>query len=207
MDDSARASASGASRRPVLRMRVIGGFYRRRELAKLPRGLLGVRPTYDRVRENLFNVLGERVRGARFLDLYAGTGAVGIEALSRGAGFATFVDDSLGCGNLIRRNCESLGVAAGSYEIVVEDAREFIRSSGAGAYDVVFMDPPYGEGILRETLEALGASRLAGAGATVACQGGKMETERGIGGFELTRQERWGSTWITFWRMEGVDEK
>jgi 16S rRNA (guanine966-N2)-methyltransferase len=125
-------------------VRVVAGEFRGRRLAA-PRGAR-TRPTADRVREALFSMLGD-VSGARVLDLYAGSGALGIEALSRGAESAVFVERDPRAVLAIERNLESLGV---EQEVLREDVVRFLRR-GAGTFDLVFCDPPYDS-----------ASRLAG---------------------------------------------
>jgi 16S rRNA (guanine966-N2)-methyltransferase len=129
-------------------MRVVAGTHGGRRL-QAPRGR-ETRPTSDRVRESLFAVLGDRVAGARVLDLFAGSGALGIEALSRGAAEATFVDSSPAAVRAVRANLEALGIDA---EVVRADARAALRTARAAArqYDLVFLDPPY------RRAEALGA--------------------------------------------------
>jgi 16S rRNA (guanine(966)-N(2))-methyltransferase RsmD len=116
------------------------------------------RPTADRVREALFAILGERVDGARVLDLFAGSGALGIEALSRGAAEATFVDSAPAALKAVRANLAALGAEA---EVRRADARVFLRAaSRAGRhYDLVFLDPPYrlAERLARELSETLPA--------------------------------------------------
>jgi 16S rRNA (guanine966-N2)-methyltransferase len=125
--------------RPV---RVIAGTYGGRTL-HAPRGR-GTRPTSDRVREALFSILGE-ITGARVLDLYAGTGALAIEALSRGAAQATLVESGRAAQDAIRRNLTELGIEA---EVVAEDALHFcVRAFRAARhYDLIFLDPPYRHG-------------------------------------------------------------
>src|SRR5438094_7206471 len=116
----------GLAWRPLDRwMRIIAGKYRGRRLKSPPS--LQTRPTSDRLRETLFNILAPRIKGARFLDLCAGTGAVGIEALSRGAGHVTFVDRSRKMCALIETNLESLNVSDDAIEVVSGEALEFLR--------------------------------------------------------------------------------
>src|ERR687890_600298 len=106
-------------------MRVIAGQYRGRVL-KSPPGMQ-IRPTSDRLRETLFNVLAPRIEGARFLDICAGSGAIGIEALSRGAAHATFVDRSRKMCGLIEANLDLCGVPEDETEVVMAEASEFLR--------------------------------------------------------------------------------
>jgi 16S rRNA (guanine966-N2)-methyltransferase len=121
-------------------MRVIAGTWGGRRLQAPPGD--ATRPTSDRVREALFSVLGDRVPGARVLDLFAGSGALGIEALSRGAAAVTFVDSAPAAVKAVKANLEALGATA---EVRRQDARRFLGSaSGAGRhYDLVLLDPPY----------------------------------------------------------------
>jgi 16S rRNA (guanine(966)-N(2))-methyltransferase RsmD len=121
-------------------MRVIAGRFGGRRLAAPPG--TGTRPTSDRVREALFSILGGRVAEARVLDLFAGSGALGLEALSRGAAAVTFVERAPAALRVLRANVEALGAEA---EIVRADALKWLRaaSDGAPQYDLVFLDPPY----------------------------------------------------------------
>ncbi|MBZ5704348.1 MAG: 16S rRNA (guanine(966)-N(2))-methyltransferase RsmD [Acidobacteriia bacterium] len=145
-------------------MRVIAGKYRSRPLRSL-RGL-DLRPTADRLRETLFNVLTagnpDALAGTVWLDLYAGTGAVGIEAISRGAAMVYFVESSAAAAGLVRQNLQSLGVITG-FEVLQQDvARSLPRLETDGVVaDFVFLDPPYRmEAAYRGTLDALAQSRL-----------------------------------------------
>ncbi len=123
-------------------MRIISGEYRGRIL-KSPSGSK-TRPTSDRLRETLFNILTPRIDDqARFLDLCAGTGAVGIEALSRGAFFSTFVDKSKRACALIEENLDLLNVPEEQTDILCEDAERFITREYENRWDIVFFDPPY----------------------------------------------------------------
>ncbi len=120
------------------RLRIIAGTWRGRRV-RVPAGT-NVRPTPDRVRETLFNWLGARIEGARCLDLYAGTGMLGLEALSRGAREAWFVERD---GRLASRLGEQLATLAGNGQVVCEDAESFLRRPPESPFDVVFIDPPY----------------------------------------------------------------
>src|ERR1051325_3219148 len=125
-------------------MRIIAGKFRGRKLKSPPS--LQTRPTSDRLRETLFNILAPRIESTRFLDLCAGTGAVGIEALSRGASHVTFVDQSREMSALIEGNLNSLGVPESQYQIVLGDALGYLHrhvKKGAQPFDKVFFDPPY----------------------------------------------------------------
>jgi 16S rRNA (guanine(966)-N(2))-methyltransferase RsmD len=127
-------------------MRIISGIYRGRQLKSPPSAQ--TRPTSDRLRETLFNVLAPRIEGARFLDLCAGTGAVGIEALSRGAEHVTFVDQSRNMSGLIEANTSALGIDEKEFEIVIADASDYLRRHAKKErkpFDIIFFDPPYAE--------------------------------------------------------------
>ncbi len=133
-------------------MRVIGGEFRSRLLKSVPG--LDTRPTPDRLREALFNVLAPRIEGATFADIFAGTGAVGIEALSRGAAKAIFVEQNRAAAGVIRENLRSLGI----------EGRAILRHTKASVAipqieaDIFFVDPPYAmEGEYERSLAALGA--------------------------------------------------
>jgi 16S rRNA (guanine(966)-N(2))-methyltransferase RsmD len=145
-------------------MRIITGHYRGRILKSPPS--MQIRPTSDRMRETLFNVLAPRIEGARVLDLCAGTGAIGIEALSRDASFVTFVDRSRKMCGLVEANLDLCQVPEELTEVVMSDAAEYLRRTvegkgedwrgGTDAWDIVFYDPPYAIDYL-PVLEAFGA--------------------------------------------------
>jgi len=132
---------------------VVGGRLRSRPIAG-PKGP-GLRPTADRLREALFNILqhayGDPVAGARVLDLFAGTGALGIEALSRGAAFALFVDDGVEARALLRQNSETLGLG-GISRIFRRDATKLGPAHPIEPFSLVFLDPPYGKGLAEKAL-------------------------------------------------------
>lgn len=134
-------------------MRIVGGKLRSRPLAG-PRSQ-AVRPTSDRSREALFNIIihayADPVTGARVLDLFAGTGALGIEAISRGAGYALFVDDGVEARALLRDNVETLGLG-GVTRIFRRDATNLGSAHPLEPFDLVFLDPPYGKGLAEKAL-------------------------------------------------------
>lgn len=135
------------------RLRIIGGEWRGRRLAFPP--LAGLRPTPDRVRETLFNWLRDVVPGARCLDLYAGSGALGLEALSRGAAAAVLVDREPEAVAQLRAHVATLD--ARGAEVVQADACDYLRRPPARPYDVVFLDPPFHDPALERCLAALAA--------------------------------------------------
>ena len=145
-------------------MRVIAGHYRRRILKSLPG--IEIRPTADRLRETLFNVLSagnpEALAGSVWIDLYAGTGAVGIEALSRGARMVHFVESAKAAAEVIAANLKALGITSG-FQIARLDAGKAIRQmeEAGRVLDFVFLDPPYSmEEEYSKTLGALGQSKM-----------------------------------------------
>ena len=145
-------------------MRVIAGKYRSRQLRSLQG--LELRPTADRLRETLFNVLTAgnptALEGTVWIDLYAGTGAVGIEAVSRGASMVYFAESAVRAAELIRRNLASLGIGTG-FQILKQDSLRALRAleSGGAAPDFVFLDPPYEmKDAYDQALSSLAASPL-----------------------------------------------
>jgi len=134
-------------------MRIIGGRLRSRPLAG-PKSQ-SVRPTSDRLREALFNILTHAydspIEGARVLDLFAGTGALGLEAISRGAAFALFVDDGVEARALLRGNIETLGLG-GVARIFRRDATQLGPAHPLEPFSLVFLDPPYGKGLAEKAL-------------------------------------------------------
>jgi 16S rRNA (guanine(966)-N(2))-methyltransferase RsmD len=133
-------------------LRIIAGKYRGRNLKSPPS--LEVRPTSDRLRETLFNVIAPRIEGVRFLDLCAGSGAVGIEALSRGASHVTFVDESRKMCALVKANLDLCRIEEGESEVVQSEAHDYLRRAimrnpkAKAAWDIVFFDPPYADDYL-----------------------------------------------------------
>jgi 16S rRNA (guanine966-N2)-methyltransferase len=134
-------------------MRIVGGRLGGRVLQGPKKD--GIRPTSDRLRESLFNILahayGDPVTGARVLDLFSGTGALGLEALSRGAAFALLVDDGAEARALIRNNVEALG-AGGTSKVYRRDATKLGPVAPLDPFSLIFLDPPYGKGLAEKAL-------------------------------------------------------
>lgn len=146
-------------------MRVIAGKARRLKLTA-PRGM-DTRPTTDRTKETLFNILQPGMEGCRFLDLFSGSGAIGIEALSRGARSAVFVEKNREAAECIRKNLEFTRLGHDA-RIIRKDVMAALKGlEGEEAFDYIFMDPPYGLQWERQVLEYLADSSLADGGSTV----------------------------------------
>jgi len=186
-------------------MRVIAGTYRSRILKSL-KGL-ALRPTSDRLRETLFNVLGPAVAGARFLDVFAGTGAVGIEALSRGAAEVVVIEKHPPAVALIRKNLESLGVRSGATVLGADALRglEMLaakRKADRAAFDFVFLDPPYAAAEeYARVLRALGsASFLAPGSVVIAEHHKKFDLPVHAGSLARFRILKQGDAALSFYR-------
>jgi 16S rRNA (guanine966-N2)-methyltransferase len=182
-------------------MRVIAGTFRSRTL-QAPAGA-ATRPTSDRLRETLFNVVAPRIAGARFLDLYAGSGAVGIEALSRGAGEVCFVERAAPALKVLRANLERLGIARG-VRIVSGSVAGFLRDGGTDQqFDLVFLDPPYdAEREYAAVLHALGgvaAAVLSSEALVVAEHRRKDQLGDGYGALGRTRLLQQGDAALSFY--------
>lgn len=177
-------------------MRVIAGKFKGRNLKSPPS--LHVRPTSDRLRETLFNVIAARVPDARFLDLCAGSGAVGIEALSRGAAHATFVDRSRRSCQLIEANLELCQVPEGQRDIYCSEVSDFLKQGDGETWDVVFFDPPYNTDYLW-ILEIIGSSRLLNDdGLLIAEHHHKTDFPETIGNLRRTRVLKQGDSSLSF---------
>jgi 16S rRNA (guanine966-N2)-methyltransferase len=183
-------------------MRVIAGQFRSRTLRSLKGQAL--RPTSDRVRETLFNILGPTVEDSLFADLYAGTGAVGIEALSRGARAAIFVEQHAPATSLIRRNLESLGLTGKAEIFGVDVLRGIERLDARHVHaQFVFLDPPYAATEEYErALEFLGDSSIVAPGGRVIAEHlRKRSLPERIGELELTRVVEQGDAALSFYRL------
>jgi len=183
-------------------MRIIAGKFRSRQLKPL-KGL-ALRPTSDMLRETLFNILGPRVEGSRFLDLFAGTGAVGIEAISRGATSAILVESHYAAVRLIRENLASLEIKAEARIIAsaVNPALEKLQKERAAVFDFIFLDPPYtNKKDYEATFRSLENSSLIAESTIVIAEHHKsLEPPVSPGRFERVRVLRQGDAALSFYR-------
>jgi 16S rRNA (guanine966-N2)-methyltransferase len=182
-------------------MRVIAGIFRSRQLKGKPPE--GVRPTSDKLRETLFNVLGPRVQGTSFLDGFAGMGGVGIEAISRGARFVCFVDQSRKASGIIRQNLESLEVTEGFRMIEADLGKTLDLFDREGTtFDIVFLDPPYERKELYvESISTFGSRRLLNEGGVLVMEHSRRielpETEGVLMRYRVLTQ---GDSTLSFYR-------
>jgi 16S rRNA (guanine966-N2)-methyltransferase len=190
-------------------MRIIAGQYRSRPLKSLPG--LDLRPTSDRLRETVFNVLASasKLDGSVWLDLFAGTGAVGIEALSRGASQVYFVESEKKHARLLRENLKSLKISEG-FEVYEDEAASALRSLDATGEtcDFCFLDPPYHlRGAYERTLEFLGQSRLVGPSSIVIAEHEKRyELGETFGALVRYRTIVQGDAALSLYRLRMVGE-
>lgn len=184
-------------------MRVVGGELRGRALAT-PRDH-AIRPTTDRTREAVFNVLahrfGDRLEGARVLDLFAGTGALGIEALSRGASYCVFIEESAEGRGLIRTNVESFGLT-GRTKIFRRDATGLGEAGTMGPFGLVFADPPYGKGLGERALRSARAGGWLAAGTLCVVEESATASFDPGPGFSVLDERSYGETVIRFMAAE-----
>lgn len=174
-------------------MRIVAGKWGGRTL-RAPRGM-SVRPTTDRVREALFSILGDRVEGRSVLDLFAGTGALAIEALSRGAASAVLAEPDPDAFAAVSANLGAVG--ATGVETLPCDFRKAIRRIAGRRFDLVFLDPPYGKGLAAAAAKALADGSLLSGGALVVVEEATRSPEGKFpAGWELLTDRRYGDTRI-----------
>ena len=173
-------------------MRIIGGDARGRTLVA-PAGEK-TRPTQDYVRESLFNIIRWDVEDARVLDLFAGTGQLGIEALSRGAAHCDFVEHNKTAYGIVSKNVESARVKDKA-ALHRTEAAEFVAKAGRERYDVIFLDPPYGGVILENALKQIETFDILSVNGIIICE--SAVEDRFSHGFAVVRERRYGATMIT----------
>lgn len=185
-------------------MRIVGGRFKGRTLQGPSSN--ATRPTSDRLREALFNVLAhaydDAADGARVLDLFAGTGALGLEALSRGAKFVVFVEEAPEPRGIIRANVETLGVG-GITRIFRRDATKLGEALASDAFDLVFCDPPYGRGLAEKALIGARDGKWLAPGALVVVEEAVEAAFAAPDGFEELERRRYDSSEIVILRAAG----
>lgn len=183
-------------------MRIIGGQYRSR-LISMPKGI-EIRPTQDKVREAVFNILGD-VNAKSILELFAGSGAFGIEAISRGARYVTFVDNNFRCTEMIRKNLQSLGIDEVTYDIIRTNALSVLArlEKKEDKYDIVFMDPPYYKGIARKCLINIDSYDILSQTAIVVIEHFRKDALiLDLKQLVLENERRYGDTLVTIFRKK-----
>lgn len=189
-------------------MRVIGGRLRGRRLPTA-KNLEGLRPISGRIKQSLFDILKERVGGSRFLDLFAGTGAVGVEALSRGASLAVFVELDRRHVESLEKNLVLMGLKDRSRALrgnVVDDLCWVPFRSGTAQYDLIFTGPPYKDlekrplAMTVPALKRIAAADLLAPGGWIICQHQVKEPVEAVAGLEMFRRVKYGDSFLSFFR-------
>ena len=184
-------------------MRVITGTARGRKLKELPG--LETRPTTDKVKESVFNIVQFDIEGRRVLDLFAGTGQMGIEALSRGAASCTFLDLRKEAAAVVRENLAHTGLADQG-TVLQRDAMAYLAGCGE-KFDLIFLDPPYASGLLAKALEAIAAIDIVTENGIIVCESA-LETELPelSAPYQRGRSYRYGKIQITLYRRAADSE-
>jgi RNA methyltransferase, rsmD family len=166
-----------------------------------------VRPTTDRVKESMFNIVQDWVYDSQVLDLFAGSGALGIEALSRGASQAVFCDNSLDSIKIIKSNIEKARVVDRS-QIVSGDYKRCLRDMEAKnqSFDMIFVDPPYYEGLFEEVLDTIRSCKILKKDGIVIVEHDAKKPIGQVEGLEVYKEKKYGITMLTFYCLEDDDE-
>lgn len=191
---------------------VIGGKFKGCRLYSSPKHASPTspapRPLLARIKKSLFDIISSKIPNATFLDLFAGTGSVGIEALSRGAKFAVFVDSDYKCVETINRNIGKLNLQQKSkvYRKDIMLGLEFLNISGYDKFDIVFIGPPYKDFLISKTLVLISAADILKNTAIIIAQHHKKE-EIHTKEFEIFRQEKYGDTVLSFLKKSKLDSE
>lgn len=182
-------------------MRVISGQKRGLRLSPLPG--LSTRPTTDRVKVSMFNILQFHIPGARVLDLFAGTGQLGIECLSRGAERAVFCDRNADSIRVIRKNLEAADFLDQA-EVCACEFSQVIKNAGRAAFDLILLDPPYGGEILRDALSKIAQFDILSDDGIILCERAREdEIADSFGAYSKTKDYRYGGTVLTVFTKQG----
>lgn len=184
-------------------MRVISGRYRGKKLTA-PEGEV-FRPTLDRVKETLFNILQFRIMNAKVLDLFAGSGALGIECLSRGADEVIFADNNRESIDFAKRNLVNID---GLYRILECDYKVALNRLSGKRFDIIFVDPPYGSGLYENALRMIGENEFLSQDGVAICEHNRHDSLPGeVGGLIKTRVKEIGSVGLSFYEWKEGEEK
>jgi len=186
--------------RGIVFLRVISGKCKGKKLFTLEG--LSLRPTSDRVREAIFDILQKFSPGEKVLDLFAGTGALGIEALSRGAQRAVFVEGTARSGAVLRRNIEACRLT-GQAELVSKEVQAGLKAleERGDSFDLIFLDPPYGKGLAYRTLRALSRSSLIAPDTLIVAEHSRDEDLASVPSLERIDWRKYGGTEVSFFRL------
>lgn len=181
-------------------MRIVGGDFKGRRLATP--STQKIRPTTDRTRESLFNILSNKFdfEGARIIDLFAGTGALGLEAMSRGASFALFVEESVEGRGLLRTNITALGLQ-GKTKISRRDATKLGKLEGSLPFDLAFLDPPYSKGLGERAIKELIDGEWLKQNALIVLEEAKKDLPDFVQGLTQIDSRKFGETAIGFFQI------
>jgi len=187
-------------------VRIVAGRFRGRAIASPEHE--GLRPTSDRVRESVFNILlhgidGLEIDGARVIDLFAGTGALGLEAISRGASYCLFVEEGAEARGLIRQNVEAFGLT-GITRLFRRDATDLGPVAPMQPFALAFLDPPYGKGLGEKAIASLRDGKWLVPGAIVVWEDRAFSALEWPEGFREIDRRTWGDTQVAFGRFEAV---
>ncbi len=185
-------------------MRIIAGEYKKRKLVSIKKSV-ALRATSDKVKEALFDIIGEKVKDSKFLDLFSGSGNIGVEAISRGARFVCFVEQNKTNLKILKENIKNLSIENSRYEIVFSDVFRFLNNYNKNLFfDVIFMDPPYNKRLVEKTIFSLKNFKGIHDETLIIAETSINESFEDNEIFELTKKKKYGDTNICFF---GIKQK
>lgn len=189
--------------REVIKLRIIGGQYRGRKLTEFPGE--AIRPTGDRVKESLFNIISLRIYGSRVLDLFSGSGALGLECLSRGAQEVVFNDSASTSIDLLKKNIKLLKPEEKSYRVYTMDYMQCLNGQ-RGKFDIIFIDPPYRFDFGVPAMEVIAVKKLLTPNGVIVYERDRQFKEQAPEGLELFDERKYGKTYLSFFRWKSAEE-
>ncbi|MFK8138277.1 MAG: 16S rRNA (guanine(966)-N(2))-methyltransferase RsmD [Bdellovibrionales bacterium] len=185
-------------------MRIIAGKFRGRQLVSFKAD--HIRPTTDRVKESVFNVLSPYFDGARVLDLYAGTGNLGIEALSRGANSVTAVELNPKSIEIIRKNTELVSLNSEEHRVIKSDVIQYLEKYSGDAYDIIFIDPPFTKKLAHASMQAISKSQVMDSSTLVMIESSSKERIDEVYPPVIRyKQKEYGDKIVSYFELEGED--